>query len=139
MIDTIGTICKEIAPTLNRDEKLIRKVYAHYWKHVKHSVASGNYTSIWLRSIGTLAVSRTKVQKIILKLIRRLRWLDKQEELSTRKTKAQRQQETLDDLRLMCARRNEIAIIYKTNQERYDAKVAGRLGKQTPDINGADQ
>lgn len=144
MIDTINTICKEIAPGLDLPEALVKKVYAHYWKTVKQSVASGRYTSIWLRSIGTLAVSRTKVRKHIEKLIGKIRALRADKlRVYTRKTKDQMMVELMNDLALMCARRNEIAIAYQANLERIKAKhvskIQGHLGVQAPDTTGGDQ
>lgn len=144
MIDTINTICKEIAPGLDLSEALVKKVYAHYWKTVKQSVASGKYTSIWLRSIGTLAVSRTKVRKHIEKLISKIRAIKAGKAAAyTRKTQDQMLIEAMRDLALMCARRNEIAIAYCANlariQERYDAKTKRHLGQQAPDITGSYQ
>ncbi len=140
MIDTINTIVKDIAPNLGLDESLVKKVYAHYWKTVKRAVASGQHTSIWLRGVGTMAVSRTKVNKHIRRLIWRIRALQEDRTPHTRKTKEQILIEAIDDLRLMCARRNELAIAYKANKDRiYDTKAKRHLGQQAPDNAGGDQ
>lgn len=140
MIDTINTIVKDIAPNLGLDESLVKKVYAHYWKTVKRSVASGEHTSIWLRGIGTLAVSRTKVNKLIRKLIWRIRDLQVDQMPHMRKTKEQMMIEALNDLRIMCARRNEIAIAYRANLDRIHAtKTKRRLEQQGSNMGGPDE
>lgn len=140
MIDTINTVCKDIAPALGLPEPMVRKVYAHYWKTVRQSVASGQYTSVWLRSIGTLVISRTKVNKYIKKLINRIRFIRADKATYTRKTKEQMMHEALTDLSRMCARRNDIAKAYKANLDRLNAKHAaktkGHMGVQAPDTSG---
>lgn len=126
MIDSINTICKDTALGLNLDEKLVKRAYAHYWHTTKTCVASGLYTSIWLKGIGTLTISRLKLHKAIHFLIWRLRAIKEDRKFFTRKTQAQCLQQCMDSLRLLCARRNEVANIYKYNldrtQERYDTK-----------------
>ena len=140
MIDTINTICKDIAPTLGLDEALVKKVYANYWKNVKLSIASGKHTSIWIRSIGTLAVSRTKVNKAIRKYILRIRQLRADRTaLHTRKSKEQMMVELLSALNLLCARRNELAIAYNDNLKRIATKTQGRVGQQILDSPGSGE
>lgn len=135
MIDTINTICKDIAPSLGLDEALVKKVYANYWKQVKLTIASGQHTSIWLRYLGTLAVSRTKVRKHIQKLIWRIRDLKNDRGEFKRKTREQMLVESLRDLRLMCARRNDIAIAYNENIKNA-AETKRHMGESIPDNAG---
>lgn len=140
MIDTINTISKSVAESMGISEQLAKKVYAYYWKSVKGHIASGQHTSLWLKHIGTLTVSRTKVNKIIKKLIKRVRDLKADKVSYPRKTKEQIMIEALTDLRILCARRNEIAIAYRANEDRlklkHEAKTKGHMGVETPDITG---
>jgi nucleoid DNA-binding protein len=143
MIDTINTICKEIAPELGLNEALVKKAYAHYWKAVKKSVASGKHTSIWLKYLGTLAVSRTKNNKQIMKLIRRARLLRDDKIPRIRKTKEQMMLEIISELHILCARRNDLAKVYNTNlkniRARHAAKTQGHMGESALDPTGSGE
>lgn len=122
MIDTINTITKMIVNETNESEPLVKKVYAHYWASVKEAIASGKHTSIWLRNIGTFTVSRHKVNMLIKKMIIRVRKIKTTNTTFMRKTKDQMLLETINDLKILCSLRNEIAKIYLLNIKSNETK-----------------
>lgn len=135
MIDTINLVNKEVARKLNHSESLVRQVNKFFWKYgVKETIQSAQYTSVRIPKIGTLVVSRNKVNKKILRIIRAIRSLKNPNRVFRDKTREQCLSDKYDELRLMLQRRNDIAIIYKSNTERKNDKLAkAGLAEQTTD------
>ncbi len=136
MIDTINIVNKEVSKTLGLDEDLVRIVNKFFWKQgIKRAIQSGDHTSIWIKNIGTLATSRNKVNNKIRRLIKSIRSLDQPRDYKV-KTKEQFLVEKYSQLRMLLARRNDIALAYKANKDRahekYKLYKAG-LGQQITD------
>lgn len=133
MIETINVVNKEVSKILKLDEELVKIVNKFYWRYgVKQAIQSGEHTSIFIRNIGTLTISRTKVNRKIVKIIGQIRTLLNPERQFKVKTREQCIEEKYVMLRTMLKRRNDIAIAYtKNNQrakERYDTKTS--MGQQ---------
>lgn len=138
-MDTLNNVNREISKELNIPEDIVRKVNSYYWKRgVKEAISSGEHTSIRLKNIGTLAVSRHKINEKIVTLISKLRKLYVSEREFKKKTKEQVIEERKKELSLMCKRRSDIANVYlKNKQRRINVKLLEtNLGQQTPDITG---
>lgn len=129
MIETISMVNREVARRLGQPEGLVKMVNQFFWRDLKKEIASGQRHSLWLRGLGTLVVSRYKVNQKIRKLIWEIRY--SRERTFERKDKEAHIKSLFVDLGLMLERRNEVAIIYKRNADRIKAKT--NLGKQTPD------
>jgi hypothetical protein len=147
MIETINHVNKEVARELEIREDIVKKVNGFFWKEVNHTIASGAHTSIYIKGLCTLTVSRNKVNVKIYKLIREIRYFRNTSKEFKRKTRVEYLDERLDVLRLMLERRNEVAIAYKANYDRYlekkrkkqlqnDRTTETGLGQQTLDSDG---
>ncbi len=123
MIDTINLVNREAARILSKDETLVKLVNRFFWKEgVKEAVQSAQHTSIRIPKIGTLVISRNKVNKKILRIIQSIRELQRPEKTFKEKTREQCLTERYTELTLMLKRRNDIAIAYKNNIDRHKAK-----------------
>jgi len=137
MIETINVVNREVSKTLGMNETLVKFINQFYWrKGVKEAIQSGQHTSVRIKNIGTLVTSRMKVNNKIVKLIRANRELNNPERVFKEKTKKEYLDEKYKELRLMLARRNDIAKAYKTNKDRINQKYELRktsLGQSPPD------
>jgi hypothetical protein len=122
MIDTINNVNKEVARELGIDEAIVKKINAFYWKGVKGAIASGEHTSIYLKNIGTLSISRNKLNKNILYLIKQLRFFKNTTEEFKKKTREEYIAELSEQLRKMLARRNDIAKLYRETEIKIKTK-----------------
>lgn len=137
MIETINVINKEVAKELGIDEEKVKLVNKFFWKYgVKEAIQSCTYTSIRIKNLGTLVVSRNKVNMRIRKCIARIRELNTPGRPFKVKTKEQFMAEKYTELRLLLARRNDIAIAYRNNKirskDRYDKANTADMGEQAP-------
>lgn len=139
MIETINIVNKEVSKTLGLDEETVRLVNKFFWRQgVKKAIQSGDHTSIWIKNIGTLAVSRNKVNGKIKRLIASIRALELPRDYKI-KTKEQFLEEKYNQLKMLLARRNDIAKAYKANKDRSHEKYRihkARLEEQTNDTPG---
>lgn len=137
MIETINVVNREVSKTLGMNETLVKFINQFYWrKGVKEAIQSGQHTSVRIKNIGTLVTSRMKVNNKIVKLIRAIRELNNPERVFKEKTKKEYLDEKYKELRLMLARRNDIAKAYKTNKDRINQKYELRktsLGQSSSD------
>lgn len=143
MIDTITGVNREVAKELNLPEDLVKKVNSFYWKQgIKGSIQSGEYSSVWIKGIGTFATSRNKINIKILKVIREIRYFRNSDKEFKKKTREEYIEEKMNQLRLLLIRRNEIAKVYKFNSEKRKqrkdeaTKSKAIMGKQAPNSNG---
>ena len=132
MIDTINRVNKEVARELNINEDLVSAINKFYWKEIKKTVQEAKHTSIWIRNVGTLAVSRTKLNRRIVQIIRQIRGLQNPTRVFKVKTREQCIEEKIELLKLLLIRRNDLAIIYKTNKDITDERY-NRLHKECLD------
>lgn len=141
MIETINVVNKEVSRSLGISEETVKLVNKFFWRYgVKESIQSGQHTSIRVKNIGTLVTSRNKINNRLRKIIRSIRQLKEPDREFKIKTREQYLEQQYNELRIMLARRNDIAIAYKNNKDRskqrYDKAYKTDMGEQTPDHAG---
>lgn len=119
----IQTINKLSSRDLNIKESIVEKVNRFYWKQVRRDMSSLNYSSIYLRYIGTFTISRRKTILYIEHEIKRLRDLRVNKQGHKLTSLALLIDSHTDRLRKLLVQRNTIAKQYyeqnKLIAERY--------------------
>lgn len=65
---------REVSEELNLPLGLVKAVNNFYWKEgIKNNLSNVNYSSIFIKNLGTIVVSKYKLYKEILTLIRKIR------------------------------------------------------------------
>jgi hypothetical protein len=116
---SIQIINKIIAREKNISEDLVEKINKFYWKKVRAALSDFSDTSVSVKHIGTITVSRRKLNFFILQLIRKIRVIragTKHKE----STKALLLETNINKLRKALVQRNIIAKLY---YEDYQARV----------------
>lgn len=67
------SIYKQAADELNLPVALVKRINNYYWKDVKARLSGVEHSSIFLKNIGTIVISKYKLNKMILSLIERIR------------------------------------------------------------------
>lgn len=139
MIGTISLVNREVAKVLNYNEDVIKQVNKFFWRYgVREPIRSGNYTSLFIRNLGTLTISRNKINKKIRGLIIKIRECRDPDKVFTQVIREEALEKLYDHLNILLQRRNDIAKIYIQNQEKRDAKILKTsLGKQVTDNAGS--
>lgn len=100
---------KEIAEKMGVDVTIVKAVNRFFWKEVRRGMP--HHTSTFVKNIGTIVISRKKLNRYISDLIERIRNTRK----STRLTE-HRKQFYIDllyaDIRMLLQRRDELAKTY---------------------------
>lgn len=123
MIETISHINREISKELSIDESLVKSINAFYWKSIRDTVSSGEHTSIRLNSLGTYVISRRKLWIYINKLIKQIRYFRKNvDKVFKNKTREEYIEDRVNELRLILKRRDDLAKVYKINEDKYKLK-----------------
>ncbi len=129
MIETINQINREVARELSQEENLVRSINTYYWRTLKSSISSGEYTSIWVKNVGTLVVSRNKLRKKISGLIKSIRYYKSTGKGFKNRTNQEYLLDLMIELKLMVSRRNDIAKAYKEKEDRIRVKKSNKIVK----------
>lgn len=92
-------------------EEQVRKVIMEYWEDIYLKVVSGRFTAVSIRHVGTLVMSRYKLNRLIINQIKKIRRVKKSKKF-TDETKQVWLDNYYGKLRLALKQRNEIAIQY---------------------------
>lgn len=117
MLETINHVNREIAQELNISEEEVKKANSYFWKEIKTSIRSLDYTAIRMRGFGTFMVSRIKLYSQINKLIKEIRRLQNTDKEFKKKTKEEYLEERFLKLRQYLDRRNDLAVLYYTKKQ----------------------
>ncbi len=123
MIDTLYSVSKEVAKELEIDEKIVKKVNAFYWKNIADTIASGQHNAIRIKNFGSFVVSKFKLYTQIKKKIKKIKYYRTIDKDFKRKTRLEYINEQIRDLKLFLERRNEMAILYKAQQEAREERI----------------
>jgi hypothetical protein len=107
----IQTVNKLIARELNKDEDLVESVNDFYWKTVRRTLSSLESTSVSLKHLGTITVSKRKIDYFIKCTIGKIRNIRKSTKYKE-STKALLLDVNMDRLKKALVRRNELATQY---------------------------
>lgn len=69
----IQTVSKLTARDLNYDEKEVERVNDFFWKEVRRKLSTLESTSITIKHIGTITVSKRKIDQYIKNIIKKIR------------------------------------------------------------------
>lgn len=105
-------VIKKTASDLGLPENKVRIVLKEYWKAGLQNVIKFNGRTTSFRYIGNFTVSKYKLDRYIIKLIRKIRNTKKTKKLSE-ENRAAALEVYYRDLRMALEQRNEIAISYK--------------------------
>jgi hypothetical protein len=110
----IQIVNKLVARELNLDEDLIEKVNGFFWKEIRQKLSSLSDTSIAIKHIGTITVSKRKIDHFIRKTINKIRNIRKSSRYKE-STKALLLEFNYDRLKKALKQRNILATQYNEN------------------------
>lgn len=118
----IHTVNKLISRELNFDEKLVESINSFFWKDVRSQLSNLDSTSVAIKHLGTITVSKRKVDQFIRMTIYKIRGIKKSVKYKE-STKEIMLETHMNRLKKALIRRNELA---KQYYEAY-AKRANRI------------
>lgn len=111
-------VIKKTSEDLNYPEEVVKKVLGKYWQSAYSKIISANITTIGLRHIGVLTISKFKLAIFIKKKIAFIRYLKKIRVAPEKEEKRWMKIETqMKKLRKALIHRNRIATLYCKNYE----------------------
>lgn len=119
MIETISRVNKEISKSLGIPEDVVKAINKFYWSNIKSSIQSGEHVSVRIKNIGTLVISKVKLQNKISKQIRAIRIIRASNKTYISVTKEEHLEAHYNTLRLLLQRRNELATLFKTINDKH--------------------
>lgn len=91
---------------------IVKQVNRYYWrKGVRKNLSEANYTAIFIKNLGTIAVSQKKLRKHIFEVIEGIRKVRNSKWITPEK-KIIIEERLINNLKKLLVRRNELALLY---------------------------
>jgi hypothetical protein len=99
---------KEVADELNLPLALVKRVNNYYWREgIKNNMSNVNFSSIFIKNLGTIVISKYKLHKEILHVIKKIRRIQESEKYTEAKKEFVIERYKIN-LRRLLKKRNDI-------------------------------